>query len=605
LRRSPETTTWARCADSSSTALVAASGRWNASSSTIHNADVARVFNRLADLLEIDGANPFRVRAYRDAARIVGDLPQEVSALVAAGKDLSELHGIGRDLAGKIGEIVQTGHLALLEETERRVPEGLLEILSLGPLGPKRVKTLYDQLGIKGLADLEAAARAGRIHDLRGFSARMEERLLDALAHHVTVEPRLLLASVEGVAQDLVQHLGRGKAVGEVVVAGSYRRRRENVGDLDILVTAAPDSDVMDRFVGFEEVAEVLGHGRTRSTVRLRSGLQVDVRVVPGESYGAALHYFTGSKAHNIRVRGMGVERGLKINEYGVFKGDARIAGRTEDEVYVQVGLPYIEPELRENRGEIEAALEGRLPKLITLADIKGDLHAHTTETDGRATLEEMAAGARGKGYQYLAITDHSQRVAMARGLDTKRLRQQIKAIDRLNERLDGIVILKGIEVDILEDGSLDLPDAILKELDLCVCSIHYGLNLPSEKQTERLLPAMDNRYCNIIGHPTGRLLNKRGPFDVDLERIMRAALERGCFLELNAQPDRLDLNDAHCQMANELGLKVAISTDAHSVANLDLMRFGIDQARRGWLEPKDVLNTRPWPQLKKLLRRT
>ena len=570
---------------------------------TVHNADVARVFDRLADLLEIDRANPFRVRAYRDAARIVADLPQEVSALVAAGKDLSELHGIGKDLAGKIGEIVQTGHLALLEETERRVPEGLLEILSLGPLGPKRVKTLYDQLGIKGLADLEAAAKAGRIHDLRGFGPKMEERLLDALAHHVTAEARLLLASVEGVAQELVQHLGRGKGIGKVVIAGSYRRRKETVGDLDVLVTATRDSDVMDRFVGFEEVAEVLGHGRTRSTVRLRSGLQVDVRVVPEGSYGAALHYFTGSKAHNIAVRSRGVERGLKINEYGVFKDDAQIAGRSEGEVYAQVGLPYIEPELRENHGEIEAALEGRLPRLITLADIKGDLHAHTTETDGRATLEEMVEGARAKGYQYLAITDHSQRVAMARGLDPKRLARQIGAIDRLNERLDSIVILKGIEVDILEDGSLDLPDAILKELDLRVCSVHYGLNLPSEKQTERIIRAMDNRYCDIIGHPTGRLLNKRGPFEVDLERIMRATLERGCFLELNAQPDRLDLNDAHCRMAKELGLKVAISTDAHSVANLDLMRHGLDQARRGWLEPKDVLNTRTWPQLKKLLR--
>ena len=571
----------------------------------VHNADVARNFNRLADLLEIDGANPFRVRAYRDAARVVGDLPHEVSALVAAGEDLSELPGIGKDLAGKIEELVETGRLKALEEAERRVPEGLLELLSLGPLGPKRVKTLYDQLGIKGLNDLAAAAKAGKVHDLRDFGPKMEARLLDALAHHVKEEPRQLLVAVEAVAQDLVERLGRAKGVGQVVVAGSYRRRRETVGDLDILVTAAAGSDVMDRFVSFEEVAEILGHGRTRSTVRLRSGLQVDVRVVPEESYGAALHYFAGSKAHNIRVRGMGVERGLKINEYGVFEGDAQIAGRTEEEVYAQVGLPYIEPELRENRGEIEAALEGRLPRLITPADIKGDLHTHTTGTDGRASLEEMAAGARVKGYKYLAITDHSQRIAMARGLDPKRLARQIKAIDRLNERLQRIVILKGIEVDILEDGSLDLPETILKELDLRVCSVHYTLNLPSEKQTERVIRAMDNRYCDIIGHPTGRLLNKRAGFDLDLERLMRAALERGCFFELNAQPDRLDLNDAHCKMAKELGLKLAISTDAHSVANLELMRFGIDQARRGWLEPSDVLNTRTWPQLKKLLRKT
>jgi DNA polymerase (family 10) len=544
------------------------------------------------------------VRAYRDAARVVGDLPHDISALVAAGKDLSELHGIGTDLAGKIAEIVETGHLTLLEETERRVPEGLLELLTLGPLGPKRVKTLYDQLGIKNFDDLAAAASSGKIGGLRGFGPKMEERLLHALEHHAKEEPRLLLPTVEAVAQDLVRHLQRAKGAGQVIVAGSYRRRKETVGDLDVLVTATRDSDVMNRFVGFEEVDEVLSHGPTRSIVRLRSRLQVDVRVVPEKSYGAALHYFTGSKAHNISVRGMGVERGLKINEYGVFKDDAQIAGRTEEEVYAQVGLPYIEPELRENRGELQAALEGRLPKLITLFDIKGDLHAHTTETDGRATLEEMAEGARAKGYQYLAITDHSKRVAMARGLDSKRLAQQVKTIDRLNQRLNGIVVLKGIEVDILEDGSLDLPNDILKELDLRVCSIHYNLNLPVDRQTERIMRAMDSPYCNIIGHPTGRLLNKRAPCAVDLERIMRAAVERGCFLELNAQPDRLDLSDVCCQLAKELGLKVAISTDAHSIANLDLMRFGIDQARRGWLEPDDVLNTRSWPELRELLRR-
>jgi DNA polymerase (family X) len=570
----------------------------------VHNTDIARIFDRLADLLEIEGANPFRVRAYRDAARIVGDLPQEVAGLIAAGRDLSELHGIGKDLAGKIEEIVSTGRLAVLEETERRTPESLLELLRLGPLGPKRVKTLYDQLGIESADDLAAAAKAGRLHGLHGFGPKIEQRLLDALAHRVKEEPRLLLASIEAVAVDLVRYLKGASGVGEVVVAGSYRRRKETVGDLDILVTAAPGSDVMDRLTAFEEVEEVLGHGRTRSTVRLRSGLQVDVRVVPANSYGAALHYFTGSKAHNIKVRGMGVDRGLKINEYGVFQGEKQIAGRTEEEVYAQVGLPYIEPELRENRGEIEAACDGRLPKLVTLADIRGDLHAHTTETDGRASLEEMAEGARAKGYKYLAITDHSQRVAMARGLDAKRLARQIKAIDRLNGRLRGIVILKAIEVDILEDGALDLPDAILAELDLRVCSIHYSLNLSAERQTERLLRAMDNRHCDIIGHPTGRLLSKRGPMAIDLERVMRAALERGCFLELNAQPHRLDLDDGHCKMAKELGLKLAISTDAHSVANLDLMRFGIDQARRGWLEPDDILNTRSWPQLKRLLRR-
>ena len=569
----------------------------------VHNSDIAAVFNRLADLLEIEGASPFRVRAYREAARTLGDLPHAVSGMLASGQDLSDLPAIGKDLAGKIGEIVETGRLQALEEAEQRLPKGLPDLLGVGALGPKRVKTLHDQLGIDGLDDLAAAAKAQKIRALRGFGVKIEERILDDLAHHRHEEKRPLLKDVEECAEELAEHLRRANGIGQVVVAGSYRRRKETVGDLDILVTAARDSDVMDRFVAFEDVGEVLGRGPTRATVRLRSGLQVDVRVVPEASYGAAMHYFTGAKAHNVALRGMAVDRGLKLSEYGIFRGDEQIAGRTEEDVYAELGLPYIEPELRENRGELQAAREGRLPKLITLADIRGDLHAHTTETDGRNSLEEMAEAAKAKGYAYLAITDHSQRVAMARGLDANRLAKQIAAIDRLNGRLRGIRILKGIEVDILEDGALDLPDAILKELDLRICSIHYGLKLPGPQQTERLLRAMDNRWCDIIGHPTGRIINQRPPFEIDLERVMRAARERGCHLELDAQPDRLDLSDVHCQMAKELGLKVAISTDAHGTRHLDLMRFGIDQARRGWLEPDDVLNTRSWPELKKLLR--
>ncbi len=571
---------------------------------TTHNSEIAAVFNRLADVLEIEGANPFRVRAYREAARTIGDLPHAVAGMLAAGQDLTDLPGIGEDLAGKIKEILETGRLQALEEAEQRVPEGLPALLGVGALGPKRVKTLHDELGIETLEHLAAAAKAQKIRALRGFGARIEERILDDLARHRHETPRFLLKDVEDCAVELVRHLQGAKGIGRVVVAGSFRRRKETVGDLDILVTAARDSEVMARFVVFEDVEEVLGRGPTRATVRLRSGLQVDVRVVPEESYGAALHYFTGAKAHNVALRGMAVERGLKLSEYGIFKGEEQIAGHTEEDVYAELGLPYIEPELRENRGEIRAAQEGRLPKLIQLADIKGDLHAHTTETDGRASLEEMADATKAKCYEYLAITDHSRRVAMARGLDPKRLAEQIKAIDRLNARLRGMRVLKGIEVDILEDGTLDLPDDILKELDLRVCSVHYQLKLPQAKQTERLLRAMDNPYCNIIGHPTGRLLNKRGPFEIDLERIMKAAVERGCYLELNAQPDRLDLSDVHGQMVKEMGLKVAISTDAHSTRHLDLMRFGIDQARRGWLEPADVLNTRTWPELERLLRR-
>ncbi|MBN2266539.1 MAG: DNA polymerase/3'-5' exonuclease PolX, partial [Candidatus Aminicenantes bacterium] len=362
--------------------------------------------------------------------------------------------------------------------------------------------------------------------------------------------------------------------------------------------------DIVKRFAGYEDVEKVLAEGETKSSVVLRGGLQVDLRVVPLASWGAALHYFTGSKAHNIAVRTMGVKRKLKINEYGVFRGKKRIAGRTEEEVYAQVKLPYIEPELREDRGELKAAAQGHLPRLVRIEDLRGDLHAHTTESDGRYTAVDMARAAKARGYEYLAVTDHSQHVTVAHGLDAKRLAKSIKAIDRINAKLRGFTLLKSIELDILADGSLDLPDAILDELDLVVASVHYKFNLSKEKQTERVSRALDNPRVNILGHPTGRLINERPPYEIDLEKVMRAAVERGCFLELNAHPDRLDLNDIHCQMAKEMGLKVALSTDAHGTDDRDLMRFGIGQARRGWLEARDVINTRPLAGLRKLLKR-
>jgi len=408
----------------------------------------------------------------------------------------------------------------------------------------------------------------------------------------------------EEIAEPLVADLQGVKGVRQVTVAGSYRRRRETVGDLDILVSAARNSPVMDRFVAYEEVVEVISHGETRATVRLHSGMQVDLRVVPQVSYGAALHYFTGSKAHNIAVRRLAMDRGLKLNEYGLFRDDKRIAGRSEAEVFAAVDLPYIEPELRENSGEIEAAQQGALPELVALKDIRGDLHCHTKASDGHNTLEEMAMAAAAKGYEYLAICDHSKRVTVAHGLDTARLAKQIDAIDRLNDTLDGLVVLKSCEVDILDNGRLDLPDSILARLDMTVCAVHYKLSLSMQRQTERILRAMDNRHFNILAHPTGRLINERPPYEVDLERLMRAARDNGCFMELNAHPDRLDLTDDACRLAREIGLKVAISTDSHSTANLDFMRFGVDQARRGWLGADDVLNTRPLKVLRGLLRR-
>jgi DNA polymerase (family 10) len=406
---------------------------------------------------------------------------------------------------------------------------------------------------------------------------------------------------VEGLAAYLQQVPG----VSQVAAAGSFRRCRETVGDIDILVTADAESPVMEHFTTFEEVRQVLSRGETKSSLVLHSGLQVDLRRVAPESFGAALQYFTGSQAHNIAVRGLGRLRGLKINEYGVFEGEKKIAGDTEESVYRALGLAWIPPELREDRGEIEAAREGRLPELVEAADIQGELHSHTTATDGRNSLEEMALGAKRRGLKYLAVTDHSQYLKMVGGLDVRRLLEQMKDIDRLNARLKGFRLLKGIEVEILEDGNLDLPDSVLKELDIVIGSIHSHFRLPMRQQTERILRAMDHRFFSILGHPSGRLINEREPYAVDMAAVIQKAGERGCFLELNANPQRLDLTDIHCQMAKEAGVLVAINTDAHSVADFGQVICGVGQARRGWLEKKDVLNTRPLKELTRLLKRT
>ncbi|WP_429886565.1 DNA polymerase/3'-5' exonuclease PolX [Geoalkalibacter halelectricus] len=574
----------------------------------IHNSDIARIFNQVADLLEISGANPFRVRAYRNAARTIEDQPQSVAGMLDEGADLSELSGIGKDLAGKISEIVETGRLQMLDDLEQEMPGELAKLLNIAQLGPKRVGTLHRELGIDTLDDLAQAAKAKKIRDLNGFGAKTEKKIREELKRHKGAQARTKFAEAEQLLTPLLDYLGGIEGVKQVAVAGSYRRCKETVGDLDILLTCAHDSPVMDRFVNYEDVSEVSAKGKTKSTVRLRGGLQVDVRVVPQVSYGAALYYFTGSKEHNVAVRKRAVEKGLKINEYGVFRGtdddEERIAGASEEEVFKAVDLPYIAPELRENRGEIEAAQKGALPELIVREDLRGDLHAHTRATDGHASLQEMIEAARELGYSYLAITEHSQAVSVAKGFNRKRLEQQIAEIDQLSDELSGFRIFKSIEVDILADGSLDLPDEVLAKLDLTVCSVHSKFNLSVEKQTERIIRAMDNPHFNILGHPTGRLINEREAYAVDMEKIMGAAKERGCFLELNAHPDRLDLNDRHCRMAKEMGVKVALSTDAHSTAGLKNIRYGIDQARRGWLSKDDVLNTRRVTDLLKLLKR-
>jgi DNA polymerase (family 10) len=571
----------------------------------VHNADITAIFSEIADLLEIQGANPFRIRAYRNAARILGDLPQEARELVQRGDDLTRLPGIGADLAGKIGEIVTSGRCGLLERLRRELPPAITELLQIPGIGPKRVRALYHDLDVQTVEQLQRAAQDGRIRALHGFGARTEQNILQAVQAHASQNRRFKLATAAQFAETLRTFLQAVPGVQQAIVAGSFRRMRETVGDLDILVTAAPDSPVMQRFTAYDEVAEVYSAGATRASVLLKCGLQVDLRVVAQESYGAALHYFTGSKSHNISIRRIAQQLGLKINEYGVFRGAQRIAGDSEESVYRAVGLPFIAPELREDRGEIEAARAGRLPQLVELSDLRGDLHAHTNATDGHDSLRDMAQAAKDLGLEYLAITEHSRRLSVAHGLDPLRLAKQCDEIDRLNAQLHGITLLKGIEVDILEDGSLDLPDPVLARLDLVVGAVHSRFDLSRARQTGRILRAMDHPHFTLLAHPCGRLIGQREPYDVDMLRIIRHARERGCCLELNAHPERLDLLDSQCQSAKEEGVLVSINSDAHSTFDFANLKYGIGQARRGWLEKADVLNTRPLGALRKLLRRT
>jgi len=570
----------------------------------MHNDEIAQIFDQLADLLEIDEANPFRVRAYRDAARMLRGLSEEVSDMLERGEDLADLPTIGKDLAGKIQEIVDTGRLQVLEDMKRTVPPGLAELTKLPGFGPKRVKRVYDELGIRTVEAMRKAAEQGELQKLPGFGAKTEAKILSYFQSDRSSDMRTRLFDAEKIAERIVRHLTAIAKPADICVAGSYRRQRETVGDLDVLVASNRTREVMDHFVAFDEVSKVDSKGSTRATVHLRSGMQVDCRVVEKASFGAALVYFTGSKAHNISLRKRGVARGLKINEYGAFKGAKTVAGRTEKEIYAAVGLPFVPPELREDRGEIEAAEKRRLPKIIEISDIRGDLHVHTRASDGRDTIRDMALAAKKRGYAYLAITDHTKHARIAHGLTVKRLEKQIDEIDRLNEELSGVRILKSSEVDILADGSLDLPDATLAKLDLAVCAVHFDFDLSPAKQTERIIRAMDHPAFSILAHPTCRLIGERDPMRVNMERLMDAALGRGCFLEVNGQPERLDLNDIHCRMAKERGLKLALSTDAHTIEQLGLMRFSIGQARRGWLERSDVINALNWRELKTLLKR-
>ncbi|HDS08382.1 MAG TPA: DNA polymerase/3'-5' exonuclease PolX, partial [Bacteroides sp.] len=550
------------------------------------------------------GEDQFRIRSYRNASRVISGMSESISRMADDQEKLKKLPGIGESMAEKIIEIAETGKLRQLEELKKEVPQSLLEVLRLDQMGPQRTKMLHDALNIQSIDDLEKAAREGEIEKLEGFGKKTSAKILKEIEKFKKEDrpDRFLLGEVDELISSLLDHLE--KKVDQMTIAGSYRRRKETVGDIDILATAEDPGQTMEHFVSLEETREVLSKGESRSSVVLNSGLQVDLRIVKKRSWGAALLYFTGSKAHSIVLRQIAREKQYKLNEYGIFRGKKRLASKTEKAMYEKLGLHYIEPELREDRGEFKASRKNRLPRLITLEDIRGDLHSHTDATDGRHSLEEMVEAARKKGYEYCAISDHSRRVAMARGLDEKRLAAQVEQIDELNRDMKGFRILKSIEVDILEDGSLDLSDEILKELDLVVCSVHYHRNLSRSKQTSRILRAMENPCFNILAHPTGRIIQERRVYEIDLEKIMKEAADRGCFLEINAAPDRLDLNDEHIRMARELGLRLSISTDAHALDHLNNMRYGVDQARRGWLEKEDVINTRPWSELKKLLQR-
>lgn len=570
----------------------------------IHNMEIAAMFNRLADFLEIKGDNPFRVRAYRNAARTISTYPKSMVELLEKNEDLTDIPGIGDHIAAKIQTIIKTNELPALKKIEAKMPPVLSELMQIENLGPMRIQKLYKKLKLKTMGDLKKALKEGKIQKIKGFGEKTAQNIQKGIENAAEYNKQTKLIDAAPIVDDLLSYLKKSNAIEKCICAGSYRRHKETVGDIDILTTANDSKAALTHFLNFNQITEILSQGSTRASVRLRCGIHVDLRIVTPHAYGSALLYFTGSKAHNIHLRTIAIKKGLKINEYGVFKQDKKLPIETEAEIYNKIGLEYIEPELREDRGEIEAAKKKILPKLITLKNIRGDLHCHTNATDGKNTLEEMVDTAQKQGYEYLAITDHSHRLGVMHGFDEKKLLKQMRVIDKLNEKLNGFVILKSLEIDILETGALDLPESLLKQLDLTICSIHSKFNLSEKKQTERIIRAMDNPYFTILGHPTGRLIHQRQAYTIDLERIMLAAKERHCFLELNAQPERMDLSDLHCLLAKDLGVKLAISTDAHHVSDLRYMQYGIYQARRGWLTANNVINTLSLKELKKILKK-
>lgn len=566
----------------------------------MENFRIARILSEIGDLLEIQGANPFRIRAYRNAAHTVEGQTVPLQRMLSEGEDLTELPGIGKDMASHIAEMVETGEAQVHQELLTEIPAGLLDLMRLPNVGPKRAGKLHEALGVSSVDELEVAAQEGRVAGLKGFGEKSQDKILDGIAEFRRHQERLRISDADRHAQPLLDYLNESPALTRLEIAGSYRRRRETVGDLDLLGIVEGGEDaarkVMERFTSYSEVENVQMSGDTRCSVTLSSGLQVDLRLLPPESYGAALIYFTGSKEHNVTLRKRAVSRGLTVSEYGVFRveDDERIAGETEEDVYSSLDLPFIPPELREDRGEIAAAEKGELPELLTLDDLRGDLQMHSTWSDGKNSIEQMLEACVERGYEYFALTDHSQALAMANGLNRERLQEQWKEIDEIASRHPEIRFLKSLEVDILAEGVLDMDDDMLEGLDMVLVSVHSRFELSEAKQTERVIRALQHPQVNVLAHPTGRVLNRREPFALDVDAVLQCAAENVVAVELNAAPERLDLKDTHLLRARELGVPVVISTDAHSIRHLDWMRYGVEQARRAWLEPRHVLNCRP-----------
>ena len=567
---------------------------------SLTNPQIAEHFQELADLLEFGGTNPFRIRAYRNSVRVIEDYPESVADLARNESfDLTDIPGIGDAVAKKIKVLVDTGELPQLQELKATIPESVLDLLRVPGMGPKKAAVLYKELDVQSLEDLAEACRNDRVKNLKGFGAKTQQAILDGIQIAAAANERIYWATADELVQRLRTHLKKCKAIQELEFAGSYRRGKETVGDLDVLVVSQAGPEVMDHFGEFTEIASVTVRGDTKMSVRTKKAFQIDLRVVPRESFGAALAYFTGSKEHNVALRGLAKQKQLRLNEWGVFdtsgEEEVYVSGQTETEVYETLGLSWIPPELRENGIEFSTNSAHTMNRLIDANDLLGDLHMHTTATDGKGTLEEMVEAARSRGLQYIAITDHSQRVSMARGLTPDRLLEQWDQIDDLNAKLDGSFrILKGIECDILEQGGMDLPDEVLAQGDWVLGAIHYGQQQSLEQITERILEAIRHPEVDAIAHPTGRLLLKREPYAVDLRRVMTTCAEYGKALEINANPMRLDLNDIQLMHATELGIPIVINSDAHSTDGLDVLRYGILQARRGGLTPSRVLNTLP-----------